>query len=72
MHALEATVHVEKPCVEHASSAVLAELVAQADAYWHRDSSPWEHTLEVLQLEDEVDDLESSGVAANGRFKLGT
>ena len=56
---MKATVHMEKPCVEHACSAVLAELVAQADACWHLDSSPWEHTLEVHQVEDEVDDLES-------------
>ena len=59
MLALEATVHMEKPWVEHVCSAVPAELVAQADAYWHLDSFPWKHTLEVLHLEDEVDDLES-------------
>ena len=32
---MEATVHMEKPWAEHACSEVLAELVAQADAYWH-------------------------------------
>ena len=50
---------MEKLCVEHACSVALAELVAQADAYWHLDSSPWEHALEALRLEDEADDLES-------------
>ena len=35
---LEATVHEEKPCVEHVCSEVLVELVAQVDACWHLDS----------------------------------
>ena len=60
MFAMEAIVHMEKPWAEHACSEVLAELVAQVDAYWHLDSTPWRHALEVHQLEDEVDDSESS------------
>ena len=57
---MESAVQTERLCVEHACEVVLAELVAQAESCWLLDSSPLNHAWEVLQMEDEVDNLESS------------